>query len=362
MKINLNNALLLMCSFVAIIQIPLHDPVGPIVYFRLFFLAVLSIEIVRRYVLFIRNRPGSPLLNVLTVVVSVYCVLAVLESIFMFYPRSNGSGESLAARLWWSKYYNPGSFNSLGFRDIEPERNEPAIVFVGDSFTAGDGLENPDDRFSNIVRSGLRAQGLRYCVSNIGAGGLDTRWEYDTLLRFVATSRIKPKKIILEYFGNDIERVASEMGLKFKGNAPYAAVPGFLKPVVKGSYLCNYIFWLFPRSFEVPYTEYLKQAYANKDILARHEEDLQLFIQYARDNSAELLVLVFPFMDDLEMSNRLYVGQIVDFFSSRGIVTINVSQLIKDLPLKERVIHANDAHASRKVNMIVAQEILQLLR
>lgn len=278
----------------------------------------------------------------------------------MFIPRSHSTDYTLASRLWYAKYWKP--INSLGFRDKEPDNNNPVVLFVGDSFTAGHGLKSVDDRFSNIAGKELNKKGKKYTVINIGKPNLDSRSEYDVMRAFIYMARIKPDKIILQYCGNDIESVAMNNGLIFDGFNPPSDMNKFLILIGSGSYLFNYLYFLSPREYlGMSYIAYLTKAYKNDDILSKHKDDLKLFMDYSRKNSIQLIVIVFPFLTDLGMSDSMYLNDIVSFFNANKISVINVSQLAKDIPVTERIVNINDTHASRKLNKIVAQEILKKL-
>jgi len=47
--------------------------------------------------------------------------------------------------------------------------------------------------------------------------------------------------------------------------------------------------------------------------MTEHKENLQKFIEDARRKSINLIVVVFPFLQDLEMSDQMYVKEIVSF-------------------------------------------------
>jgi hypothetical protein len=297
---------------------------------------------------------------VATVLFSLFVIFILLEIIFMFIPRSHSADYTLASRLWYAKYWKP--INSLGFRDKEPDNNNPVILFVGDSFTAGHGLKSIDDRFSNIVGRELNKKEKKYTIINIGKPNLDTRAEYETMKEFLYLTRIKPEKIILQYCGNDIEGVAMDEGLIFGGFHPPPDMNKFIVLIGSGSYLLNYIYFLYPREYlGAPYINYLTKAYKNDNILSKHKADLRAFADYAGKNSIQLIVVVFPFLADVEMSDSMYVTDIVRFFKADNISVINVSQLVKDIPVPERIVNKNDTHASKKLNEIVAREILKKL-
>jgi len=84
-------------------------------------------------------------------------------------------------------------------------------------------------------------------------------------------------------------------------------------------------------------------------------------VDYSKKYSIQLIVVLFPFLTDLEMSEAMYLNDIVNFFQADNISVINVSQLARNIPVAERIVNMNDTHASRKINHIIAQEILKKL-
>ncbi|KFZ44136.1 hypothetical protein DS62_03005 [Smithella sp. SC_K08D17] len=398
MKKILFKSLMIIALLILVFLLPLFYPSGIAVYFRLLLLILILIESLQLFkIIFIDTKvthgyePQSKLWvsypplrgivqlinsatlrfrnwsftnkiisNAAIVLFSIFVIFILLEAIFMFIPRSHSTDYTLASRLWYAKYWKP--INSLGFRDKEPDNNNPVVLFVGDSFTAGHGLKSVDDRFSNIAGKELNKKGKKYTVINIGKPNLDSRSEYDVMRAFIYMARIKPDKIILQYCGNDIEGVAMNNGLIFDGFNPPSDMNKFLILIGSGSYLFNYLYFLSPREYlGMSYIAYLTKAYKNDDILSKHKDDLKLFMDYSRKNSIQLIVIVFPFLTDLGMSDSMYLNDIVSFFNANKISVINVSQLAKDIPVTERIVNINDTHASRKLNKIVAQEILKKL-
>jgi lysophospholipase L1-like esterase len=278
----------------------------------------------------------------------------------MFIPRSHSADHTLASKLWYAKYWNP--INSLGLRDNEPDNNKPVILFVGDSFTAGHGLKSVDDRFSNIVGKELNKKEKKYTIINIGKPNLDSNSEYDEMINFLYLTRIKPEKIILQYCGNDIEGVAAKDGLIFEGFRPPSDMNKFILFIGAGSYLFNYLYFLSPREYlGRSYINYLTRAYRNEQILSKHENNLRLFVNYAKENSIQFIVVIFPFLTDVEMSDALYVNNIVGFFNANHVSIVNVSQLAKDIPIPKRIVNKNDTHASKRLNRMIAREIINKL-
>lgn len=358
MKKILFKSLIIILLLTLIFLLPLFYPAGIAIYFRLLLIILLLAESLQLFkIIFINPQVNKIISNIATVLFSFFVIFMLLEAIFMFVPRSHSADYTLASRLWYAKYWKP--INSQGFRDKEPDNNNPVILFVGDSYTAGHGLKSVDERFSNIVGKELNKNGMKYTVINIGKPNLDSKNEYDEMINFLYLTRIKPEKIILQYCGNDIEGVAMNNGLIFDGFKPPANMNKFLMLIGSGSYLVNYLYFLSPREYlGFSYVAYLTKAYKNDNILSKHKEDLKLFVDYSRKNSIQLIAVVFPFLTDLEMSEAMYLNDIVTFFQTNKISVINVSHLAKDIPVSERIVNINDTHASGKLNNIVAQEIL----
>lgn len=352
---------IIIVSLISIFIIPIFYPAGMAIYVRLILLSLIFIESLKLFkILFINNNVKPIIANTAIVLFSLFVIFILLEAIFMFIPRSHSADYSLASKLWYKKYWKP--INSLGYRDREPDNIYPVILFVGDSFTAGHGLQSVNDRFSNFVGQELKKHGRKYNTINIGKPNANSLDEFNLMQDFFYKTRIKPQIIVLQYWGNDIEYVAEGNGIKFDGFKPPANMNKFLIFIGSGSYLFNYLYWLFPREYlGEPYLTFLYRAFKDENILSKHKEDLKLFIDYARMNSIKLIVVVFPFLTDTEISDNLYGNNIVSFFRNYNVTVINVSDLVQDIPKSERIVNKNDGHASRKVNRIVAEEILKMI-
>lgn len=390
MNIILRKSLLIFILLLSVFILPLFFPTGIAIYFRLLLLFLIFVKSLKLFkIIFIDHKTNKALSNLGTFLFSLLIIFIILEALFMFIPRSHNLYWPLSSKLWFAKYWSP--INSLGFRDHEPEFKKQVILFVGDSYTAGYGLKSVEDRFSNMVGSELRKKKERYSVINIGKNGMDSRGEYDLMRQFIHLTRIKPEKIILQYHGNDIEAAAYREGLykvnlsilgeeipimtrmrqvtdngfminalDHRVNIPYKY--GFLIFLGSGSYFLNYLYWSFPQdNIYMPYEKFITQAFNNKVVLAKHEDDLRLFVDFAQKNSIKLIVLVFPQLENMAWSDLLYGHHVVNFFKTHHVDVINVSELVKNIPLSERIINQNDRHASAKVNRIIAQEILKKL-
>jgi len=341
--------------------LPMYNPVGNIVFFRLVILIFILAESTMLFKeIVVDNGKNNLIKNITTMFFSFFVLFLFLEAVFMFVPRSDGVGETYAQRLFYHKYWQP--INSLGFRDREPEADkDSAVLFVGDSFAEGWGLKFVKDRYSDIVRQQIAGSYPRYCFTNIGVSGIQPKKEFSTMTKFLDKTGKKPVKIYLQYFGNDIFDIADSMK-PYRGYSPWDNLPKALKPVVKSSYLLNYIYWLIPQKGMNEFNEYLIDAYKDTACFRLHTLELNTFVNFAKIHNAELTVIVFPFLTNTELSKTTYTDKVIQFFNANNIKTIDVSKLVTDIPLRERIVNSNDQHASVKVNRAVANEILKQIK
>ena len=93
---------------------------------------------------------------------SLGLLLLIFEFSFkLFVLQSDRFGHTLAAQRWFEKYWGPT--NSFGFRDREFSETDLAstemLFVVGDSFVAGLGINDPEERISNHLRRWLARTG-----------------------------------------------------------------------------------------------------------------------------------------------------------------------------------------------------------
>lgn len=277
---------------------------------------------------------------------SLIVVLLVIELIFTFIPRSHGWDTSHSARNWFQYYWTN---NDVGFRDEDLEEKDlakPALFFVGDSFTAGHGIKNPANRYSDILSKRLDG----HEVYNLGMRGADSRIEYELMMDYPT----KPDFIVLQYYGNDIVELSKKQGKTLPQYSAYDSLSSIEELLIRGTYLGNYLYWKFPQTDRSEFNDFLITSYKDSTLMAQHKSDLQKFIDYSTDRKVPLVVVLFPYLFDLK-SSEVYIGPLVDFFSRQQVPVLNVSEIVVDLPLEKRMVNANDAHPSEMVHQLVAE-------
>jgi hypothetical protein len=215
------------------------------------------------------------------VLFSLIWTLIVLEGFFrMFVVYPDGFAYTLASRNWADKYWKP--INSFGYRDIEHDPNsleDKKILFVvGDSFVAGQGIDNPQDRFSDVLAGQLEDD---WEVFNIAMSGWDTKDEFKAIRDFP----VIPDIVVLSYFINDIDGTAARV---LKQDRPsWIEQPHWLiRPIVKSSHLFNFFYWRVyrfqnSRQMAAIYLAYLERAFNDAKVWSAHEQELHGLVDWA---------------------------------------------------------------------------------
>lgn len=292
----------------------------------------------------------KPRLALISLVVCVSFI--TLELVFMHVANPNTGGHALSEALWFQRHWNP--INSLGYRDVEPDQaeihdNAPNVLFLGDSFTAGHGV-----RFHETVSSRFRdkcgQEDILANVFNCGANGADTRFELKMLTQFPRAADV----LVFQYFGNDIDGAANDVGIPRYRVAFYTDLPALIRPLVKKSYLLNFVYWRFPHTEWVEeFYKYYRTAYSNPDAVRIHLDDVQRVIDTARDRGIHVVMLIYPNLQNAELSDT-YVGLIRAFCEEQSVPYIDVTEVADALPVEDRVVGANDGHPSVELNRLTS--------
>jgi len=175
------------------------------------------------------------------------------SALYQYDPEIGWLGQPNTTKPFTPNSQRTATHNSRGLRDAEiGEDDRPTILFLGDSFVWGYGVE-VDDRFTNVLRNQL----TNYRIVNAGVSGFGTDQEYLLMKRL--WDRIHPAFVFLVVCTHNDHTDNSS-------NLVYA---GYYKPYFRRSSL----------SFDgqpVPVSaRYVFQRYS----IARHSFLARLFVQ-----------------------------------------------------------------------------------
>jgi hypothetical protein len=249
---------------------------------------------------------------------SVVMLLALGEAFFRFAYAESGWGFTLAYQNWEDRYWEE---NSLGFRDREwtsdDWQGKTTVMLLGDSFTAGWGVTNPDDRFGNVL---ARLLGDEYAVLNLGRpGGTPPRelaWAREHPLQ-------NPDIIIYQYYLNDIDDAA--LRINDFWSPQYPLPPEWID---QESHLANFLWWrvapwltTINASDDESYWAWNTRTFQNSAIFDIHRDELRAVMDFAEERDARLIVVIFPNMAD-PVGSIPYVDAVAAVFQESGYTEI----------------------------------------
>lgn len=263
---------------------------------------------------------------------------------------------TLAQQNWFAKYVH---LNTLGYRDREwtpaDWEGKKTVIVLGDSFTAGNGIPNLDDRYSNVLAENL---GDDYAVINLGVSGTATYEQLEILKSFPLKN---PDVVIWQYFLNDINYTGLKMGISPK--------PPALPQLADESHLANYLYWRFspPASVVTPdgqvfnsWWDWTYAAYDNIGIWEVHKQEIEEAIDYVDSIGARLIVVIYPDLTNI-VGTIPYVDRVAQVFEAKGKTEIlKLFDVAAGWNPNDLVISRRDTHASVSFNHYVGDTLYEL--
>jgi lysophospholipase L1-like esterase len=314
--------------------------------------ALLMVGVVQKRAPRLRSIASGLLVTYFTLIL----LFLLVEGYFRFVFAEPDGLPTLAQQNWMARYWRK---NALGYRDRDwsPSdwANKKTVLVVGDSFTAGGGIANPQDRFADVLASRL---GAGYAVMNVGLPGASTPDETENLRRYPVK---KPDIVIWQYTLNDIEKAALSIGID-PGLNPLRGVPDWAAQ----SYLGNFAYWRLARRAQPDasawgsYIGWLNAMYDHSVVWDIHRHEINAFIDLVEREGAQFYAVIFPHMDN-PIGSIAYVDRVAQAIAARGYAdhTLKLFDQAEAMPLKERVVSERDAHPSARFHHLVGDLLYQ---
>jgi len=272
--------------------------------------------------------------------------------------RTDAMGNTLVSTAWYERYFHT---NSLGLRDnIDYPMARPAgkrrITFVGDSFTAGFGVKDVENRFVNRIRR-LHPE---WEVHAAAKPGLDTSTEVDIMHNLTVSNHYQIDVVVLVYQINDI------------GEVMPGWVQGYRKMMAddfRNSWLCqnSYFVNLFYHRWQLQHDSYMQKYFdeveaAYKGRLWEVEKiGLLAFQNLTKMRGGKLLLVVtFPYMDQAMRFKSVH-EQLDHYWKENGVPHLDLLATFSNLPPSKLVANPHDAHPNDYAHQLAAHAIDEFL-
>ncbi len=281
----------------------------------------------------------------------------------VIYDQSDSFNMSKVSQHWFDRHVR---HNAEGFRDDRPfPRDVPPgmkrICFVGDSFTFGQGVKNPADRFSDRVRSRLEAERPgAFLVSNIGAAGIHVQLVANLVER-TQERGYQIDYLIYTICLNDIEGyepAVVEMQKRLDLQSPRF----FL---FRESYFLNMLYFrvLQARLPDVRnYYAMLPESYRGSP-WAGMRNKLDEFRRFCRHRNIDLRIVIFPFLHNLGKDYAFDVAheRIREYCREANLPCLDLKPVLLPHAGEGLTVNRFDAHPNERAHALAAEAIEQNL-
>lgn len=277
-----------------------------------------------------------------------------------FYDATDSYMMSKTSLRWEQRHYQ---LNASGFRDsIEYKWKIPAgkrrITFLGDSFTAGHGIKDVEQRFANRIR----ARNPGWEVHVMAKNG----WETGTHLE-VLEDGLPPDYdcdlVVLVYCLNDISDLAPDYWINIVERITQTWRPG---PIVLESFFLDTYYHRIRMALDPDlrdYYGYVGQWYRGP-VWNIQEARLRQLRDKVAQRGGQLRVVTFPFLQSAGHNYpfREIHMQLDVLWTSMGVPHLDLLDTFSQVDSPQLVVNRFDAHPNEKAHEMAANAIERFIQ
>jgi len=304
------------------------------------------------------------LVNIFVSLLSMIFSVSVLEiglRIYFMHDYSVPNYRNMCFKKTWpDKHVH---LNALGHRDNEFAADKPEntfrIVVLGDSLTFGEGVEDVNDLYTEIIETKLNRGQFSYRIEVINTAqcGYNVA-EYLRTMKHQGLS-YGPDLVMIGFFLNDIE--------DSKENRPRTEIlPGPLHRLLsKVSFVYHYTYYGISSALLGERWDAYTRAYTSP-----HSHDWKRFALYweelltvCRDRGIPAVVIILPCIEHLDDEHEhidVY-DRVASLSIENGAAVMNVFPTLKGRQPKELRVGVTDAHPNKEAHKIYAESIYAFL-
>ncbi len=298
--------------------------------------------------------------NSLLLLIPITLTLALGEIYFrFFYDTTDSIAYTKVAQRWIKRHYQ---HNKAKFRDnleyslaIEPGKRR--VSFVGDSFTAGHGIKDVEDRFSNRIRR-LHPD---WEIHVLAGNGLDTGAELGFLDTYT-TRGYQVDQVVLVYCLNDLNDLLTEW---VRNQASITNRVSGRLPFYDDSYFLDLAYYRLTIA-QIPwvknYFSFVREAYQGEK-WEEQKQRLRALREVVEKRGGRLSVVTFPFMNALgkDYDYQFVHDELNTFWQEQHVPHLDLLPVFRNYTPAQLTVNAFDAHPNELANELAARAINEFL-
>lgn len=275
-----------------------------------------------------------------------------------FYDATDSFGLTKTTQIWFKRHFQ---YNMTSFRDsieypLAPQPGQRRVTIVGDSFTAGHGIADVEDRFVNRIR----AQRPAWDVQMFAKCGWDTG-HYLGFLDLSAQSRYQLDLVVLVYCLNDLSDIVPKWRSTLQ-RIYKSSDPGFF---AKHSYLFNTIYFRLKAAHDpdvADYYQFVRENYEGS-VWEAQQTRLEQLKDHIEQRGGRLVVVTFPFVHALgeDYPYREAHERLGRFWESLHVPHLDLLETLEAYEPGELIVNARDAHPNELAHRLASEKMLEFL-
>ncbi len=294
--------------------------------------------------------------NLLILLLLLSLVMATGEIYYRFiYDETDSFALTNSTNRWILRHYQ---YNSSNYRDNQDYTKDcptgkTRVTFIGDSFTAGHGVRDVNQRFANMVRQ----QHPEFDVQVLANNGWDTGHQLEMLTKLGDTDL---QYVVLVYCLNDLSDIVPEYRQIL--DRIYAEEPSYL---VYNSYFLNTLYYRWV-AFADPdvknFYQFTQKAYEN-EIWETQQQRLAAMQTLVQEQGGKLLVVTFPFIHALgkDYVYRDVHQQLDKHWQTLDVPHLDLYDIYKEHAPEQLRVNQYDAHPNEAAHAMAARAIGKFL-
>lgn len=298
----------------------------------------------------------------------IFASLYTLEFVFgAFVEFTDAFSATNVSDRWFARYIEPFR-NEYGFRDSRPLPDEPQpnttdVFFIGDSFTIGQGIEQPEDLFVSQTETLLNQKQVQLQkpirTFNLGDFGWEVSW-IESVTKGVL-KKSNPDVFVYVYMLNDVEGYdprTQESIKKIQTTEPKSWL-------WTRTYFYNWLYFRWQQSQAsrtVDYFPHLADSYREPPWTGV-TLSLQNIKTACDENGTEFRMVFFPFLHNLGDNYEFKHAhkQLADFCDQNGIRYLDLEPILTPRTGEGLMVNRFDNHPNEHCHAIVAEAIANQL-
>ena len=337
-----------------------------IVDFKFYLLLILLITLIF-LVLLIRLHTRLALL-LSSVVCSLLAIFTFGEIYFRYiYDQSDGLGFLKVNQKWHQRHV---VFNNYFKRsdNFEPQKppGEIRLAVMGDSISFGGGIEDPQNRFSNLLERKLRADGLNVSIYNLGISGTGTQ---EQIQDFNNLRHLNFDLLIWQYFFNDANPQTDNLGTKIiMDNQNKFTPPPLINWLTDHSYFADWLYWRLSSKYDQTFTDLANadlKSYQDPALFSQHQQDIQSFLNQLHRQRLPVVVIIFPYLYPTSQPQarlEAYQKTYQIFQSADADAVIQLAPYLKHYSYSQITASRFDSHPNELAHQIAADPLYQAIK